>query len=461
MNRLPIEDFKIPQYDDQDVINSWKWLMSYIPKKDWEKRKANIEKKILIEFRTTQPFTEPLAEGTLLAIKDDVIGWYLYLIETLIYEPQKYEYYQGARVVPIFKRLGAELNTINNIGGINKRVKDLLKRRISEADAILFEILTALLWAKNGYQVDFITENSKGKTPDLIATKDGETWNIECKRQSKTSDYTYRETVKRQKMVSHIAKILLEHNILLDIVFHVEVESLPDTYLRDILAQKLKLAIPGRIISNNEVDVVMTYVDLPAINRHLDKYFVKNNSPMLNRLIAGKTINHKAFTCGIYAEFYRVGNGSVNNLYISSIAKAYGIHWTCDSKEAVWAKARDIKNQLHKAMQQFNPADNSVVHFGLETLDGPEVERTRFEKIMQTIVKIDITQNNLKWIFCHFFQAYSVPEELWFFDESISIMSSNIESKPPISITSMIVPEDENTEEGIFHWERPHPSSPC
>lgn len=457
MQRIPVEKFELPQFDDDDVIKSWKWLMSFISENDWRKRKAIIEDKIAVEFRTSKPFSESLTEGTLVVIKDDIIGWYLYLVDMLIHEPHKYEYFQGARIIPVFKRLGIDLDTLKNIDGIEIRVKDLLKKRKSEADALLFEILTALLWAKNGYQVAFLAEKNGEKTPDIIAERGGRAWNIECKRQSKTSDYTYKETAKRQRMVSFISKVLLERNMLLDIVFHVELETLPDTFLRDLLEHKLKLAISGKIISSDQVDIDLAFVNIPVIKEHLQNYSVKHSSPKLNELIGNKRLDNKGFTCGIYANFFRVGEGEVNNLYISDITNAYGIYWTCDAKEALWAKARNIKSQLHKAMQQFNSKDTAIIHVGMETFDGPEVEKTRFDKIAQTIEKIDPNKTNLRWIFCHFFQAYSLPDQYWVFDETVSAISSYLQPKSPLDIKLMIVSDDGDTADDVSHWDRPMP----
>ena len=457
MQRISPEELHLKQYDDEDVINSWKWFMSFISEKEWRKRKTNIEIKIAVEFRTSQPFSEPLTEGTLLAVKDDIIGWYLYLVGVLINEPHKYEYFQGARVIPIFKRLGVDLDILKKIGGVEHKIKNLVRKRKSEADAIFFELLTALLWAKNGYKVAFINEKNNIKTPDIIAKKNGQEWNIECKRQSKTSDYTYRETTKRQKMVSYISRTLLENNILLDIVFHVEIETLPDTFLRDLLEEKLKFAKAGKIVSNNEVDIDFAFVDIASIKNHLGNFSVKHNSPMLHKLIGKKPVDNKAFTCGVYANFFRVGEGDINNLYISDVSNAYGVYWACDAKEALWAKARDIKSQVYKAIQQFNSENTAVVHIGLETFDGPEVERTRFEKIDKTIKEIDTTKTSLGWIFCHFFQSYSRYDQDWIFDETVSTMTSYINPKSPLSLKSLIVPNDGDIVDGISHWDRPLP----
>lgn len=455
MHRIPLEKYNIPKYNDLEVIQAWKWFLSFISEAEWQKRKTNIETKIEVNFRVTKPFFDPLTEGTLIVVKDDVIGWYLYLVDMLINEPHKYEYFQGARIVPIFKRFGMDLGMLQSIEGVEKRVKELMRRRRSEADALLFELLTALLWARNGYEVAFLEEKQIGKTPDFIAKKGNVKWYIECKRQSKTSDYTYRETAKRQKMISFINEALIKNNILLDIVFHVELETLPDNYLKDLLEGKLEFGIAGKIVSNKEVDIQLEFVDIPAIRRHLKDFSVKNPSPQLNALIGKKPVDNKGFTSGLYANFFRVGEGNVNNLYVSDVGNAYGVFWRCDAKEAVAAKARNIKNQVHGAIQQFSSDGQSVVHIGMETFDGPEVEEARFEKIKDTIAKIDPFETSLKWIFCHFFQAYSPPNENWIFDETVSTISPFLGVDPPISKRLLIVPEDADTLDGLSHWERP------
>lgn len=457
MFRIPVEHFNIPKFDDDDIVRAWEWFMSFVSEQDWQKRKAAIESKITMGFRGIPSFSEPLTEGTLLVVKDDVIGWYLYLLDMLINEPHKYEYFQGARVVPVFKRFGIDLGKLKAIGGIEKKVKTLLKKRRSEADAILFEMLTALLWARNGYEVVFLEERGSEKTPDLLAQKDGKEWFIECKRQSKTADYTYRETAKRQKMVSCISKNLIEKNILLDIVFHVELEKLPDTYLKDLLADTIKNPVAGRIISNEQIDVDLSFVDISAIKKHLKKYSVKNSSPMLHALIGKKPVDNKGFTCGIYANFFRVGEGEVNNFYIEDIENAFGIYWSCDAKDALLAKARDIKNQVFNAMQQFNSDGTAIIHVGMETFDGPNVEAARFDKIKDTIEKIDPSKTNLRWIFCHFFQAYSPPDDCWVFDETVSTMTALVNPIPPLRKRMMVVPEDEESSDYDSHWERPLP----
>ena len=100
---------------------------------------------------------------------------------------------QGARVIPMFKRMGADFEHLQEIKGLEDKVKHLIKKGRSQADAILFELLTALCWSKNGWEVSFIPENPPLKTPDLLAVRDEERYYIECKRLRKSSDFSEHE----------------------------------------------------------------------------------------------------------------------------------------------------------------------------------------------------------------------------------------------------------------------------
>lgn len=456
--RVPLPQFLINSVKDIDIENAYYWFKTFISEKDWLKRKDEIEKYLSTIVKNSAPFSEPISEGTLLVIKKDQIGWYLYLAHTYLFEPHKYEFHQGARVIPIFKRIGMDINLVTKIEGINKKMRDMFKKRTSEADAILFEILTALLWVRNGWEVNIIEEGKGVRTPDFEVTKGSEKWQVECKRQMKTADYTYRETKKRQVMISQISRLLLQHNVLLDIKFHVELVSLPDTYLFDLLNEVIPITkIPCKIISNETVDIELSFVDIDYIQDHLKKYSVKSSSPQLLELITKKEIDYSAFTSGFLGNFYYMGDGEANNLYISEITKAFGVHCYCDSEKAIYAKARDLKSQINSAISQFSPVANSIIHIGMETFDGPEVEMARTKKITNTMSNIDINNNKLCWIFYHYFQSYTRSYMDWYFDETVSTATSLINSVRPIKNTFLIIPENEVQIEDASHWDKELP----
>ncbi len=90
----------------------------------------------------------------------------------------------------------------------------------------------------------------------MIAEKNGKTYQIECKRQQKSGSYFYKENEIRQKMVHHIAPFLITRSLLLEIVFHVELKTLPETYLKDLFTTEAsKLTKDFWCISNDKVDI--------------------------------------------------------------------------------------------------------------------------------------------------------------------------------------------------------------
>lgn len=452
---MPLSDFPVNLEIDTEIENGYRWVRKFISDREWERRKKEIEDHLGDAFKNDEPISQSLMEGTLLVIQRDQIGWYLYLVHTFLYEPHKYEYYQGARVLPIFKRLGVDLDLVQRVEGIDKKMRDLLRKRSSEADAILFEVLVALIWTRNGWKVRIIEEGKAGKTPDFSVSKGAKQWQVECKRQKKTSDYAYRETQKRQILISHASEILLRYNLLLNITFHVELSSLSDTYLRDLLSRLIpNLKDEGRLISNEKVDIHLAFVDIVAVKRHLSAYFVKFGSPLHFELIAGKAVDHFNFTSGLQGSYFFVGEGKANNLFVSDVTKAYGVFCTCDAAAALHAKARDVRSQLFDALKQFNPDSDSIIHIGMETFDGPEVEMARWQKIVKTMSEVDSSQNTLGWIYIHYFQSYARATREWYFDETRSIFTPFVfPDQPPLNHSFLIIPEDDLPIKDASHWE--------
>jgi len=129
--RIPSSEFQYHTFEDQDIISAYNWFRSFVSERGWSERKKKIEEDISIVFNDRPQFID-IRKGVLIAIQKDQIGWYLYLIYTAIHEPYKYDYTQGARIMPIFKRIGMNLDLVEKIGGIKKKVKDLLKKRTSD-----------------------------------------------------------------------------------------------------------------------------------------------------------------------------------------------------------------------------------------------------------------------------------------------------------------------------------------
>lgn len=458
MQKVDPKNMSIPNFISKDIEASLKWFLSFMSEQGWVNRKQQIEKALLNGPEIYNPSNSLLSDMKFLSVKDDRIGWYLYLMESLLTDITKYEPIQGARIAPIFERFGSDLEILKSIDGVEDKIKRLLKKEKAQADAILFELLTALVWAKNEWKVKFIPDGGAEKTADILAIKDRDHWYVECKRLSQNSEYSIKERNLWLKMLTGINIELLLNNLLLDVVFHVELDSLDDDFLKKELSGKLtNMAAKSIKISNEIWDVSVSFVDMKSINDHLKHNFVKNASNQLKYLIGGAKGEDSGFSAGVNASLFSIGENMGINLYIASIANAFGVSWKCDAPASIDAKARNIWNQVKAATDQIPKGHNAAIHIGLETLDGTFVEHVRFEKIRNSMSLFDVKDKKIHVLYCHFFQSYAPLDQAYVIDETISRFYSGIPvTDYPLKHDFLIVPREDSGGEDV-HWLREHP----
>ena len=445
--------------DDADLENALQWFLEFLSDDDWKRRVAAVEENIETGIR---PKARDFRAEDYVAIYSgaDRIAWYLYLLDTAQHAPLKYEAVQGARVIPVFKRLGADLDLLKGIGGVEDRVGRLIDPERSQPDGGLFELIIALLWKRNGWAtVEFIPESSQRKTPDFRAHSGRDEWFVECKRLQKSSEYSERERAKWLAMWSMFVQYLTRERISLvfEMTFHVELESLPDDYLMSQLAGKLRfLSFPCQIVSNETWDVIARPVDYGRASAHLNKYRVRVPSDQVQELVAGYRDPRRGFSCAIEGDGGRVGEFVGQNQFLDTLSFAACSFWNCDASEAISHKARNIRRHVGRAARQLPQAGKCAVHVGLETLDGPVVEDARFRRIMTSMSRFD-SGKDLRWVYCHLFESYAPPDQSWVIDETVLHFGRHPTSHDePIASRFSIVPEEETSSDGV-HWRKDPP----
>lgn len=330
-----------------------------------------------------------------------------------------------------------------------------------QPDSGLFEILVALRWLKSGWnEVELIPAASSEKSPDIRAASKRQEWLIECKRLAKSSEYSIKERESWLRMWLHLSRFLIHERIpvILNVEFHEELEALPETFLLDELAEKLKLTVlPCTIYSNQTCTVSVKFVDLKAAQAHLKSHYVRYPSEQLNLLIAGYRDPNRGFTSVVEGKIVSVGEKSGLNRFLDEIRFAAGSFWHCDAERSIERKARDIRKHLAEAVSQLPANKKSVVHIGLETLDGALVEAKRYERICNTVFQFDLKGKDVRWIYCHLFQSYSPPTQGWVLDETVYHFSNeNGFADEPLNKRTLVVP-DEDASSPAVHWLRPPP----
>jgi hypothetical protein len=445
--------------DDEYIYidKALKWFLSFMSPEGWQKRQQKIllaidrEVECMCNAKIRQYSSMPAN------FQVDQIGYYLYLLEMGQQDIRFIEPMQYARIAPVFYQLGKHLDLLQGITGINQKIRKLLKTEPSNADATLFEILTALLWARNKWNVSFIAEAPPLKRPDLHAVRGNEQWMIECKRMLPGSQYRDKEQDKWKRMLSAIAPLLLQQDVVLRITFHVELNTLLDNFLYDQLASLVSNNDNLGLLFDNEVWFVFAYkVDYAAINLHLLKFFVKDGSNQIVELISGYTDSNLEFSYGIQAKYIRLGEGAGYNLYVASIEKTFGVFWHCDAENAINTKAKDIKRQLVDAIKQLPADQNAILHTGIETYLGPHIEQRRSEKILESISTFDLQGKWMRWIHIHFFQSYAPPSQSWVIDESHMYLGHKDQSAgDPLPEINILVPEYDGDDN--LHWFKEQP----
>ena len=447
--------------DHDNVRPALDWFLSFLGTEEWMARKASME----AQLQKTHPIhpsrkvaeMHPPASTAL-----DTIHWYLYLAENFLTSVAKYEPIQGARILPVFARLGSDLELLTQIEGAAEKAGDLMRGKSESADSTLFEFLIAILWKRNGWPaVSFVSESASTKTPDLIAGSGNSRWAIECKRLAKKSDYSTREREKWLQMWRPLSRLLIDRRyaIVLDIAFHVELNTLPDEFVVDELKGKLPFVEmrPNHVVANDIWDVKVRPVNLERAAAHLSQHYVKCPSDQMIELIGGRRDPNRGFTCVYGGRTATMGTGHVFDRYLDLMDFAAGAFWHCDAIRSIEKKARDIRGHLAAAVRQLPQELPSVVHVGLETLDGVAVEAERYRRIFNTVRQFDVNGKPLRWVFCHLFQPYAPPEQAWVMDETVYYFATSpILHERPLEHFAAVVPESETSDSEV-HWMRDPP----
>ncbi|WP_414057486.1 hypothetical protein [Pantoea dispersa] len=401
------------------------WFLSFIKPVVWDERKRNVAR----YFRAQQDFllgdknAAAIAmeeEKARIAFHEDWMGWYLYLIESIFERPSVEENSQGARIYPFFAAIGRHIALAKNIKGIDAKLNEVLNGKNNQPDATLFEIVVAITYARNGWEVEFLPETPTGKTPDLLVSRGKETFYVECKRQSKVTEYSELERKAWRARWSELVSALMYFNkpVFVDVTFKTEVvdtqvDIVKNAFL-DIMKQgELKYE---RIYVDEVIRVSARPINISKVNENLNNFFVRQNSPQLVSLLANGFKSSESYTHLIApAGMVAVGPDDeyhALNVFCTGVHQAYCARWQCVDEASIDKKAKDVKKLLSKAVNQAPAGFPTIVHIAYETLHGPHIEFIRAAKIETSLRDFDCKGKNICAIYCHAIQP-SVSESDW------------------------------------------------
>jgi hypothetical protein len=378
----------------QSARKALDWMIELITVPEWHRRR----KAVADYFRS---INRQLAEGVdpdsefgrkgfaPLAVYEDRMGWYMYLIESIFERSGNDEPWQTNRIAPFFALIGRYLDEIKKMAGIKGRANSLLNPKNKQPDNTLYELAVAILYHRNGWQVEFLEERRNTKTPDMRVTKGAKTYWVECKRFARVTDYAEQERQAWGKRVFHLlhAMELYGPSAYIEVVFKVPVEDLEEVQLGAAVWACLKggLIKMGETLQHELLDITIKPLDLDRINRILKDSPTRLGSPLMLQILAGDYDMHGQYTQRLNVASYELlapdNELYVLNKFISRLHGAVVVKWDCVAEKSLELKFKDIKKRLSEAVSQIPDEGDGIIHIGYETVSGPAVELRRHGSI--------------------------------------------------------------------------------
>ncbi|EMY5235100.1 hypothetical protein AAYT35_004291, partial [Salmonella enterica subsp. enterica serovar Montevideo] len=153
------------RHDDplvKDIKKTYRWFVDVMGEEKWSERRDNVLRyfrSLTERLYSSQSDVSFHEKDSRMAFYDDWIAWYLYLAESLADRPTVDEPAQSSRIWPFFATIGEFSEELKRTKGIENKLKNLLIKPENQPDSVLFELVVAACYIKNGWEVEFIPES--------------------------------------------------------------------------------------------------------------------------------------------------------------------------------------------------------------------------------------------------------------------------------------------------------------
>ncbi|MFC0804732.1 transposase [Ensifer sp. P24N7] len=376
----------------------------------------------------------------------DTFGWYLFLAEAFLDHMWNYEPMFGSRVVPILAAVGRNRALLERLDGIEERMRRIVGSERSQPNGGIFELLTAAAYCRQGGEVAFRPEERGiARSWDLDVELGGRRYAVECKRME-TSEYGDRERARMRELWGPASQLLAHHEIstFCNVDILKPASEVPNDYFIKKVAQWLSSGKPSLLWKDDIVEGVVGEMDMEPLQKELETDDILSAGTRLHELLAGRYIRHAN-----YNQVVRFQQG-MSPRYIGECDLAILFRWQNSSSALIGAKSRDVLRKLAEAHDQLPHDTDSIVHIGFEAVEGDDVEKARFEKILASTGRFDAKGKPLRYVYCHYFIPESPPSEGWAFDETVQWRRITGSLPRPLDEPFLVLEKG-----GRVHW-RPH-----
>jgi hypothetical protein len=421
------------------------WLAELADKRRWPSRLEATRAR----FETARA---EWARGNMVPLYDprDTVAWYVFQANAYANDRMNWIPEEAVRIVPTLTRLGREIETLLRIPGAEARAARLMNAERAQPDAGLFELVVGLAYQRAGWNAEFVPEQrGQSKTPDLLAQKGKRRWAVECKRMDRSS-YQAKEKARGDALSRPVHDLALQagRSISMTVVFDSELVELPDDYLERRAAAFQDDPTRNRWADEGGMGIIRE-IDWRLARKVLDVDDVYFGSTRMIELLLGRYDHDLAHNMAGRWRPARERPFWAEALYQASV-----VSWKNKSFEATRKKARHFRSIVADAARQL-PADRpGVVHVGVESWSGGDVDAARHIFNRLEMLDFDPGESRLRWVY----GEYVAPEvttrsnESWAIEETSASYRVGRHSTPEPLPDHMLLTPEQGIMHGV-HWD--------
>lgn len=297
-----------------------------------------------------------------------------------------YDIYGGSLLVPSIGALCRALPSLSDVQKGLEKLDELYRAPSEEFDSRLYELCIAGRAAALGRSVEFLVPTAE-VTPDLRLHDLHYPAVIECKRQSRLSDYERQEFKTAQEVFRQLSSGHQRRSLIgtLTIVTQQPLQTIGvDTLFESSRKCTAGLNPYGSVaelwgsISFTPLDVV---IDLQEPTRLYSPAFLR-----------------QVFEWDFETTEYEGICAVVANARFPQVDRAllpFGFRWRCEAEEALNRKARSLAGLLAQAVQQIPVGETGFIYLAYEETHRADIADSRTQKLLDQIAKWEIRKRGI------------------------------------------------------------------
>jgi len=347
---------------------------------------------------------------------EDKVASYFAQAAALLEDRRSYDLHLGSKIVPFIKHLGNNIAHLRKLPGAIERANRLLRNKNCDPGSAIFELATAVRYAKDGFSVQFIPEApGRERRPDFSVQYANFSAEIECKRLEK-SEYEKKERFFQDKIFRSFSNLVdnQQLNVNVDVVYIRELKEVPVDYLCSWTekAKNCPLHLTdgyywkdeygyGRIKRANEEAVSRDAVKSPLLF-----------GPKLARLLADKDVCEGTYNLTANFEPDNRDPRLVDHFFYGSV-----VTWKCLAEPSLGARSRHIKTKLIEADKQLKSSSCAIVHIAMDAERDTEASDLRRAKNIEVVTQFKF-ESSMLTVCLHYFVSRVTETNTWMIDET-------------------------------------------